>query len=142
MTARFPGIRRRWRRVFVDRDRGSVTTEAVIIVPVVVILTMVIVQFVLVWHGRHVAQAAAQTAARSAASYQSTAALGRSDADAYLRQVAPNLLPDRDVQVDRTATTVSVSVTADVLTVIPFGSFSVHEKASAPVEAFTAPGGP
>lgn len=142
MTARFPGIRRRWRRVFIDHDRGSVTTEAVIIVPVVVILTMVIVQFVLVWHGRHVAQAAAQTAARSAASYQSTAALGRSDADAYLQQVAPNLLPDRDVQVDRTATTVTVSVTADVLTVIPFGSFSVKETASAPVEAFTAPGGP
>lgn len=142
MTGPLAGIRRRWRRIFADPDRGSVTTEAVIIVPVVVILTMVIVQFVLVWHGRHVAQAAAQTAARSAASYQSTAALGRSDADAYLQQVAPNLLPDRDVQVDRTATTVTVSVTADVLTVIPFGSFSVREKASAPVEAFTAPGGP
>lgn len=142
MTGPLAGSRRRRRRIFADPDRGSVTTEAVIIVPVVVILTMVIVQFVLVWHGRHVAQAAAQTAARSAASYQSAAAIGRRDADAYLQQVAPNLLPDRDVQVDRTATTVTVSVTADVLTVIPFGSFSVQEKASAPVEAFTAPGGP
>ena len=63
-----------------------------IIVPVI-IMTMVVVQFVLLWHGRHVAQAAAQTAARAAATYQGSAAVGRADGDAYLAQVAPNLLP-------------------------------------------------
>ena len=41
------------------------------------------------------------------------------------------------MQVTRDATTVTVTVTADVLTVIPFGSFTVHESAAAPVEAFT-----
>ena len=114
------------------------TAEAVIIVPIVVVLTMVVVQFVLLWHGRHVAQAAAQTAARSAAAYQATAAVGQADGDAYLKQVAPNLLPGRAVRVTRDATTVTVTVTADVLTVIPFGSFTVDESAVAPVEAFTA----
>lgn len=134
--------RRRWRRVAGDPDRGSATVEAVLIVPIVVVLTMVVVQFVLLWHGRHVAQAAAQTAARSAAAYQATAAAGQADGNAYLQQVAPNLLPGRDVQVVRDATTVTVNVHADVLSVIPFGSFTVDESASAPVEAFTAAGAP
>ena len=132
-------IRRRRRRVVADPDRGSATAEAVIIVPIVVLLTMVVVQFVLVWHGRHVAQAAAQTAARTAAAYQATAAVGQADGDAYLQQVGANLLPGRTVRVDRNATTVTVTVTADVLTVIPFGSFTVDEQASVPIETWTAP---
>ena len=67
--------------------------EAVIIVPVIVILTMVVVQFALLWHGRHVAQAAAQTAARTAALYLGNAAAGSADADGYLAAVAPTCCP-------------------------------------------------
>jgi len=117
-------------------DRGSTAVEAVIIIPVIVVLTLLVVQFVLLWHGRHLAQAAAQTAVRAAATYQGTAEDGRADAEAYLAQVAPSLLPGRDVQVTRDAGTVTVTVHADVLTVIPFGGFTVDEHATAPVEAF------
>ena len=123
-----------------ESDRGSSVAEAVIIIPVTVLATLVVIQFVLLWHGRHVAQAAAQTAARAAATYQSSAELGRADGDAYLARVAPTLLPGRDIQVTRDATTVVVSIHADVLTVIPFGNFSIDERATAPVEAFTAVG--
>ena len=134
--------RRRWRRVraesdTAEADRGSTVAEAVIIVPVIIIATLVVVQFVLLWHGRHVAQAAAQTAARAAATYQGSADIGRADGDAYLAEVAPSLLPGRDISVTRDATTVVVTIHADVLTVIPFGNFTIDERASAPVEAFT-----
>jgi TadE-like protein len=138
-----PGVparsRRRNRVVVDDTDRGSTIGEAVIIVPVIIVLTMMVVQFVLVWHGRHVAQAAAQTAARAAATYQGTAGVGQADGEAYLAQVAPHLLPGAAVGVSRDAAGVVASVRADVLTVIPFGSFSVAEQATAPVEAFQAP---
>lgn len=134
--------RRRWRRVraesdTAEADRGSTVAEAVIIVPVIIIATLVVVQFVLLWHGRHVAQAAAQTAARAAATYQGSADIGRADGDAYLAEVAPSLLPGRNISVTRDATTVVVTIHADVLTVIPFGNFTIDERASAPVEAFT-----
>jgi Flp pilus assembly protein TadG len=134
--------RRRWRRVpgeydKTEADRGSTVAEAVIIVPVIIIATLVVVQFALIWHGRHVAQAAAQTAARAAATYQSSADIGRADGDAYLAEVAPSLLPGRNISVTRDATTVVVTIHADVLTVIPFGNFTIDERASAPVEAFT-----
>lgn len=111
-----------------------------IIVPVIIIATMVVVQFALIWHGRHVAQAAAQTAARAAATYQGSADIGRADGDAYLAEVAPSLLPGRNISVTRDASTVVVTIHADVLTVIPFGNFTVDERANAPVEAFTSAG--
>ena len=126
----------RWRRLRDGRDRGDATVEAVIIVPVIVVLTLLVVQFVLVWHGRHVAQAAAQTAVRSAAAYQAQPAVGQAAGDDYLAEVAPNLLPGRSVSVTRDATAVTVIVTADVLTVIPFAGFRIQEQATAPLEIF------
>jgi len=129
----------RWRRMRDDADRGDATVEAVIIVPVIVVLTLLVVQFVLVWHGRHVAQAAAQTAARSAAAYQAQPAVGQAAGDDYLAEVAPNLLPGRSVTVTRDSAGVTVIVTADVLTVIPFAGFHIQEQATAPLEIFVGP---
>ena len=126
----------RWRRLRDARDRGDATVEAVIIVPVIVVLTLLVVQFVLVWHGRHVAQAAAQNAARSAAAYQAQPAAGQAAGDDYLAEVAPNLLPGRSVSVTRDAAGATVIVSADVLTVIPFAAFHIQEQATAPLEIF------
>ena len=138
--ARGPSLRAgRWRRLRDARDRGDATVEAVIIVPVLVVLTLLVVQFVLVWHGRHVAQAAAQTAARSAAAYQAQPAAGQAAGDDYLAEVAPNLLPGRSVTVTRDAAGATAIVSADVLTVIPFAAFRVQEQATAPLEIFVGP---
>jgi len=126
----------RWRRLRDARDRGDATVEAVIIVPVIVVLTLLVVQFVLVWHGRHVAQAAAQNAARSAAAYQAQPAAGQAAGDDYLAEVGPNLLPDRTVTVTRDAAGATAIVSADVLTVIPFAAFHIQEQATAPLEIF------
>ena len=124
-----------------DRDRGSATVEAVLIIPLAVVATLLVVQFVLVWHGRHVAQAAAQSAARAAAAYRSTAAAGESVGADYLAGVAPTLLPGRSVRVTRDAAAATAAVHADVLTLVPFLTFTVDERATAPVEAFTPPAG-
>ena len=70
---------RRWRAATADRDGGYNPMEAAIIVPIIIVFTMMVVQFALLWHGRHVAEAAAQAAARSAAVYTSTAAVGQAD---------------------------------------------------------------
>ena len=126
----------RWRRLRDARDRGDATVEAVIIVPVIVVLTLLVVQFVLVWHGRHIAQAAAQTAARSAAAYQAQPAVGQAAGDEYLAEVAPNLLPGRVVSVTRDAAGATAIVTAGVLTVIPFAAFQIQEQATVPLEIF------
>jgi Flp pilus assembly protein TadG len=129
-------LARRWPRLRETRDRGDATVEAVIIVPVIVVLTLLVVQFVLVWHGTHVAQAAAQTAARTAAAYRADPGDGQAAGDAYLAEVAPNLLPGRAVTLTADATTVTSTVRAQVLTILPFATFDIQESATAPRERF------
>ena len=123
-------------------DRGSVTVETVVIVPIIVFLTMAVIQFALVWHGKHVAQAAAQSGVVAAAGYQRTLADGTSATSAYLEKVAPSLLGDPDVTGAAGTGTVSITVRAHVTSLVPFTSFDISESATAPIEQFTAPGGP
>lgn len=117
-------------------DEGFSTLEAVIVIPVVVIITMLVVQYVLLWHARNVTEAAAQDAAQIARGYQAAASQGQSAATEYLHNTAGKLLDTFTVTVERGTDTVTVHVHARVTTVIPFGSYTVDESASAPVEKF------
>jgi Flp pilus assembly protein TadG len=117
-------------------DDGYSVVEASITLPVLILLTMLVVQWALVWHGRHVAEAAAHDGLRAARGYQATAASGQNAAEDYLQAVAPRLLTSPRVDVTRTAVTVTVRVHANVLSVLPGNGFGVDETASAPVERF------
>lgn len=119
-------------------DAGYSTVEAVITLPVIIILTMLVVQFALLWHGRHLAHAAAEEGLRAGSGYQSNAGAGRSEADKYLHALAPRMLSRTRVTASRNTDTATVRVQAHVLSVIPFGSFDVDETVSGPVERFVA----
>ena len=129
-------LRGRVRRVCRDSERGFSTLEAVIVIPVVVILTMLVIQYVMLWHARNIAEAAAQNGLRVARGYQATGAQGQASASDYLRNVAGQMLRHPLINADRDATTVVVTVHAKVISVIPFGGFSVTETATGPVEKF------
>ena len=64
-------------------------------------LILIAIQFVLIWHARHVATDAAQDGLHTAAGYRSTAAAGRAVADDQLATVAPHLLTGTQVAVNR-----------------------------------------
>ena len=115
--------------------------EAAIVLPVIIVLTMLVIQYALVWHARHVAEAAAQDGLRAAAGYAATPAAGQSAASTYLTQVAPQLVRDPQVTVTVTATTVTVTVHAHVLSLLAFGRFDITEHAAGPRELFVAAGG-
>jgi Flp pilus assembly protein TadG len=117
-------------------DDGYSVLEAAIVLPVVFFLIMLIAQWAIVWHARSVTEAAAQEGLRTTQAYQSTAAAGRADTIAYLGQVAPHSLPRPAVTVTRNGTSATVTVTAHVASVIPFGHFTVTETASGPVETY------
>lgn len=122
-------------------DAGYSIVETVITVPVLILFTMTVVQYALVWHSRHIAEAAAQDGLRAGRGYQATASAGQSAATDYLHQVAPNLLSSTQVSESRTPTTVTVHVHAHVLSAIPFANFDVDETASGPLERFAPPSG-
>jgi Flp pilus assembly protein TadG len=120
----------------VDADGGYSVLEVAIVLPIVFFLIMLIVQWAIVWHARSVTEAAAQEGLRTAEDYQSSAAQGKADAITYLTQVAPHSLPNPHVTVTRTTNAATVTVTAHVASVIPFGHFTVTESASGPVETY------
>ena len=125
-------------------DEGYSVVEAAIVLPIVVLLCLLVVQWALIWHGRHVAEGAAQSGLRAARGYQATTGAGEAAAARYLSAVAPNLLSAPSVDVSRTATTATVRVRARVLAVIPglsaviSGGVDVEETATGPVERFVA----
>lgn len=121
-----------------DADGGYSVLEVAIVLPIVFFLIMMIVQWAIVWHARNVAEAAAQEGLRTTETYQGSASAGRADTVTYLSQVAPHSLPNPQVTVTRTADNATVTVSARVASVIPFGHFTVSERASGPVETYVA----
>lgn len=127
------------------KDGGYSVVETVIIIPVAVIATLVIVQFGLQMLAHNAAQSAAQEGVRAARGYRGTAAHGQRAAAEYVHRVAPTLLRDLRIDSNRSPTTATVRVRADVLQVVPavlgVDSFGVDETAAGPVERFvTGPG--
>lgn len=118
------------------RERGFGTLEAVIAIPVVVMLTMLVIQVVMIYHARNVTQAAAADGLRVARGYQATAVQGETAAEQYLASVAPKLLDHPHCHVRRGRTTVLIVCDASVASVVPFGSYTVTEQAHGSVERF------
>ena len=136
------GTRTRPRTPAADTDRGSSTLGAILVIPVMILLTMLVLQFAMLWHGKHVAAAVAQTGVQGAAGYRSSAADGQAQAEGYLADVAPNLLRDATVTVDRGTGTVTARVSARIPSVLPFTDFDVQETVTGPVERFSSGAGP
>jgi Flp pilus assembly protein TadG len=141
-TVRTRRPRRRPRRPGAGVDAGYGVVEVAIVWPAFLLLVMLAVQLTLVWHARHVAEAAARDGVRTARGYDSTAAAGQDAATAYLRRVAPNLLTDTRVTTSTTPTTVTIRVHEQVLGLVGFADLSVDEQATGPRERFVPPGSP
>lgn len=115
---------------------GSATTELVLLMPVVLLLVLLIVQFGLWLHARQVATAAAQEGLVAAQVETGTAAAGHDRAVAFLAQTGGL----RDVSVDaaRDLTTARVVVIGTTPAVLPGTSFAVSAVAEGPTERFVA----
>jgi Flp pilus assembly protein TadG len=123
-------------------DAGYSVVEVAIVWPVFLLLVMLVVQFTLVWHVRHVAEAATREGLRAARAYGATPGAGQDAALTYLRRVAPHLLTDTPVTASSTPTTVTIHVHGRVLSLTRLTDLSVDEQATGPREVFVPPGSP
>ena len=117
-------------------DRGAAVVELVITMPCLLLAVMLVVQVGLWQHAQHVAQAAAQEGARAARQHGSTADEGRHRAEAYLVGLAPTILRPRTVTAERTATTATVRVRGEAVSVFPWLGFQVDVTSTGPLERF------
>lgn len=113
-------------------DRGLVSTELTIVVPLLVWWLMLIVQFALWWHAKQVADAAAAEAVDVAQTVEGTAADGEAAALSLL-DTSGNL-SSVSVSVDRGADVVTAEVQGEAPKLVPGWGWGVTARSQAPVE--------
>ena len=128
------GAGRRLRR----GESGVTSLAVVLVVPAVLLLTSAVAQMVVFYHASNLATAAAQEATRTAQLLNSTAADGRFAGRDFIAQAGPNLVLEPQVDVERTADTVTAVVTGQAPRVMPGLSLTIRARAAGPVEAFGA----
>ncbi len=104
-------------------ERGSSSVEWAVLFPVIVMLLFAGPQLALWYFAREAADAAAQAGARAASVLAAADGVGQQAAEDYLAQLGTGAITSYSVDEARTATSVSVRVTADVPNVIPLPGF-------------------
>lgn len=117
-------------------ERGYVTTEVVLLTPVLLVVVMLVVQFGLWLHAQHVAQAAADEGLRDARAWSVRLPDTEARTAAFLDQAAASVIEDRAVLVERDADTARVVVSGHAPAVVPGFELPVRAVAAAPVERF------
>lgn len=115
-------------------DRGDTTVEAAGYTMLMLLAVMVLVQAA-VWaladlSARHAADHGVQTARVAGGTTQD----GQFATAHMLAQINPNGLTDVEITVDRTAETTTVTITGDVLQIVPLLRIPVRVRAHAPTE--------
>ena len=120
-------------------DRGSAAVELVLLTPLLMVCVLVVVQFALWQHARHVLLAAAQEGARAARAQGATAVDGRTRAYDYIMQLGPDLVTAPVVEVDRGVDAVTVRIRGQAVNIVPGLPLMVTATSAGPVERFRAP---
>jgi Flp pilus assembly protein TadG len=129
-------LRVRWRRLKVSPDAGAGTAELAVAMPLLLLMVVFIFQVGVRAHAGHVAQAAANRAAATAAAYGSSATAGQTAGEQTLDAIGSGVLTEPSVSVTRTATEVRAEVVGVAETVVPGVRWRVHEVVVRPVERF------
>jgi Flp pilus assembly protein TadG len=121
-------------------DAGSVTATALVL-PVVLGLVLLGAQFAVAWHAREVCQAAAQDGARAAQGTTGSAAAAEAAAAEFASVNGGTVMDDVVVSVVADGESARVTVSAEVVEVVPGWTITVHGAAGGPVERFRPAGG-
>ena len=114
-------------------ERGSTTVEITVLLPVVMLLLMSVVQAGIYFHTRAVATTAARKAVTAARIEDGTGGDGQLVAEQFLDQNGAALL-SQAVNVTRSDSTATATVSGDVASVLFGFPFSVTVTVDAPVE--------
>ena len=116
-------------------------TATVLMVPVVLLATLLVVQFALAYYARTVMSGAAQDGAAAAARRNASVSEGISLTDSLLSNAAGSLLNDYSVTASTSDDTVTVRAEGEVVSLLPFfGTITVAATGSAHLEQFDAQG--
>ncbi len=118
-------------------ERGSASVQLVVFIPLLLLIQFGGLQAALYHHARAVAIGAAQEGARAAATENGSVAAGVAAAESFAADVGRDALGQVVVTGQRSATTATITVTGQSLTVIPGWEPQVSQSAALPVERLT-----
>src|SRR5512139_923215 len=101
-------------------DRGAVTVEAVIALPVLMLTVAACIQVAPLFFARAIAHAAAQEGVRAARAEHASRAAAGPVAERYAVRTAGGFLGSVTASAETDATTVRVTVTGRALSLVPF----------------------
>lgn len=114
-------------------DRGEVV-ETVVAMPVLMLLFAVVIQAAVFFHARGVATTAARQGLDRARVLNGSVGDGQAAAEQFLTQAGGGLQEPTTVAVERTAEQATVTVTGEVMWLIPGPRPAITVTVSAPVE--------
>lgn len=116
-------------------ERGISAPEFVVVMPVVMLVFLMLVQWSVQLYNDRIVHAAAREAAVDAASWEGTADAGRQTANEYLADSGGDL-SNTSVKINVGATKVTVTVSGEVMTLLPGFTKRVSATATVPRERF------
>jgi Flp pilus assembly protein TadG len=116
-------------------ERGAGAVEFILVMPVLMLIFLLLVQWAVQLHSDRIVHAAAREAAVEAAAWEGGATAGRQTADSYLDDVGSDL-SNTSVDVHVGLTDATVTVSGDVLTLLPGLHIRVSATAKVPKERF------
>jgi Flp pilus assembly protein TadG len=122
-------------------DRGAASVQLVLAIPALLLIALLVVQFAVFWHARHIAQYAARRGLAMARAEDGTAADGQAQARHSLAALGGRVLTAPSVTAERTAARATVHVDGTVLRVLPVPGLVLHASGttSGPTERITMP---
>ena len=124
--------RRRRRR----DERGASGVEFLIMATALFGLFTILVQFGINLHAQRVAEAAAREGAVEAARFDGTEGAGSSTAKEYVTEDGSPAVTGSTVSASRSSTQATVTVTVEVVSIMPWLDDPITSTATAPVERF------
>lgn len=116
-------------------ERGIAAPELVVVMPLVMLIFLMLVQWSVQLYNDRIVHAAAREAAVDAASWEGTEDAGRQTANDYLADSGSDL-SNTSVKINVGATEVTVTVSGDVMTLLPGFTKRVSATATVPRERF------
>jgi Flp pilus assembly protein TadG len=118
-------------------EEGAATTEMVIVTPVLLLMIAALVQFGLWYHGTNLANAAAQEGARAYRLEGGTVSDAQREARNFLNATNNDLLRNIEITDVSRGDNVGITVSADVLSVMPIDlGLQVEGRSAGPRERF------
>jgi Flp pilus assembly protein TadG len=118
-------------------DRGSGPVEFAVLAFPLLLLTFIVVQAAFVFYARSTALAAATQGANAARAYNAPLSSGTAKANDFLTRIGGGI-KNPSVFISSSGNQVTVTVTGEAQTIIPFVRFPVSQSASGPIERFTS----